>query len=204
MQVVEILIRSISGYIFVFLGILLYFFYLKKSDRKQTTAHILVTFVFSYYLIGILTMAGINSLKSLSPRLVLIPFLDMVNGPVDTILNIVLFLPLGFFLPLLYKKCNRLSRTVLIGVLLSLSIEIIQMFGMGATDINDLMTNGVGTFLGYYIYRLLIQFFRKELCNKFQAIKINDYNELLFFIVGSFVVMLTIQPLIISSLFQLA
>lgn len=203
MSITDILIRSLSGYIFVVPGILLYFWCLKKSEKKQTPIHIATVFVFCYYFIGILTMTGIGKLKSFSPEIVLIPFLDMISGPIDTILNIVLFVPLGFFLPLLYKKYSRISNIALTGFLFSLSIEIVQMFGRGSTDINDLITNTVGASLGYFIYKWFVRIARKEVLAKFQNNKINDEIEVLFFIAYSFVIMVTIQPLVISNLFGL-
>ena len=203
MSITDILIRSLSGYIFVVLGIVLYFWCLKKSEKKQTPIHIATVFVFCYYLIGILTMTGIGKLKSFSPEIVLIPFLDMISGPIDTVLNIVLFVPLGFFLPLLYKKYSRISNIALTGFLFSLSIEIVQMFGRGSTDINDLITNTVGASLGYFIYKWFVRIARKEVLAKFQNNKINDEIEVLFFIAYSFVIMVTIQPLVISNLFGL-
>lgn len=203
MSVTDVLIRSISGYIFVVPGILLYFGYLKKSGKKQTPFHIAAVFVFCYYLIGILTMTGIGKLKPFSPRMVLIPFQGMISGPVDTLLNVLLFVPLGFFLPLLYQNYSHISRAALTGFLISLSIEVIQMFGRGATDINDLITNTVGTCVGYFLYKLLSNLTRKELRGKFRASKINDGIEVLFFIACAFVIMVTIQPLIIHCLFRL-
>jgi len=203
MSITDILIRSLSGYIFVIPGILLYFWCLKKSEKKQTSIHIATVFVFCYYLIGILTMTGIGKLKSFSPEIVLIPFLDMISGPIDTVLNIVLFVPLGFFLPLLYKKYSRISNIALTGFLFSLSIEIVQMFGRGSTDINDLITNTIGASLGYFIYKWFMRIARKEVLAKFQNNKINDEIEVLFFIAYSFVIMVTIQPLVISNLFGL-
>ena len=203
MSITDILIRSLSGYIFVIPGILLYFWCLKKSEKKQTPIHIATVFVFCYYLIGILTMTGIGKLKSFSPEIVLIPFLDMISGPIDTVLNIVLFVPLGFFLPLLYKKYSRISNIALTGFLFSLSIEIVQMFGRGSTDINDLITNTIGASLGYFIYKWFMRIARKEVLAKFQNNKINDEIEVLFFIAYSFVIMVTIQPLVISNLFGL-
>lgn len=203
MSITDILIRSLSGYIFVVPGILLYFWCLKKSEKKQTPIHIATVFVFCYYLIGILTMTGIGILKSFSPEIVLIPFLDMISGPIDTVLNIVLFVPLGFFLPLLYKKYSRISNIALTGFLFSLSIEIVQMFGRGSTDINDLITNTVGASLGYFIYKWFVRIARKEVLAKFQNNKINDEIEVLLFIAYSFVIMVTIQPLVISNLFGL-
>lgn len=203
MPIVDILVRSISGYIFVFPGTVLYFLYMRKNEKKQTLLHIGAVFVFSYYLIGIFTMTGIHAFQSFSPRIILIPFLDMIKGPVDTVLNVILFLPLGFFLPLLYRKYNRIDSVALTGFVLSISIEAVQMFGMGATDINDLMTNTVGTCLGHCIYKLFSGLSPKKLCGEFQANRINDYIEVSLLILYSFAVMVTIQPLIIHKLFQL-
>ena len=101
----DILIRSISGYVFIVPVFILYFLYLKKSGRKQSLLHITAVFLFYYYLFGILTVTGIGYTSTISfrPRISLIPFLGMISGPIDTILNVVLFVPFGFFLPLLYK-----------------------------------------------------------------------------------------------------
>lgn len=203
MSITDILIRSISGYIFVVPGILVYFWSLKKSEKKQTTIHITTVFVFCFYLIGVLTMTGIGRLKSFSPNIVLIPFLDMISGSIDTLLNIILFIPLGLFLPLLYRKYNCISSVALTSLLFSLSIEIVQMFGRGSTDINDLITNTVGASLGYFIYKMLSKLIQKNVQGKFQANKINAEIAVLFFIAYSFVIMATIQPFVISSLFRL-
>ena len=184
MSIMEILIRSISGYIFIIPGIILYFGALRKSAKRQILLHITTAFIFCYYLIGILTMTGIGKLKAFEPTLVLVP--------------------LGFFLPLLYKKYGHIGSVALVSFLLSLSIEIVQMFGRGATDINDLITNTVGACLGFFIYQLLSKLVSKELCRKFQSYNINEGTELLFFIIYSFVIMVTIQPIIISTLFHLA
>ncbi len=199
--VLEILVRSISGYIFIVPGLILYFLLLKKKGEKQTNAHIFTVFIFGYLLIGMLTVTGINSFKAFSPRLALVPFLDMVRGPMDTLLNIILFIPFGFFVPLLYKKYYNPIKVVLLGFIFSLSIEMIQMFGMGTTDINDLVTNVIGTFLGYCICKFLS---KNNSYEKFKAISINDSVEISVLIAYSFIIMVTIQPIIISSLFKLA
>lgn len=57
---------------------------------------------------------------------------------------------------------------------------------------------GVGSFS-----QLLNKLISKEICGKFQAYKINDRIEVLFLIIYSFVIMVTIQPLVISRLFRL-
>lgn len=183
--------------------ILLYFLCLKKLGKKQRPIHIAAVFVFCYYLIGVLTMTGIGKLHAFSPKITFISFLDMISGPVDTLLNIVLFIPLGFFLPLLYKKYQRVGSVALTGFLFSMCIEIVQMFGRGATDVNDLLTNTIGACLGFFAYRLLFKRTRKELRRKFQADKISDGAEVLFLAAYASVIMITIQPLVIHSLFGL-
>ena len=157
LSISDILIRSISGYVFIVPVLLLYFLYLKKSGRKQSFLHITAVFVFCYYLFGILTVAGIGytSTMSFSPKISLIPFLGMITGPIDTILNLILFVPLGVFLPFLYKRYHHIKTVALTGFLFSLSVEIVQMFGWGSSDINDLIINTAGACLGYWIYYLL-------------------------------------------------
>ena len=203
MSIMDILIRSMSGYIFVVPIVLFYFLYLKKAKKKQTLLHNIIFLAFCYYIIGVLTMTGIGKLHSFSPNIVLIPFVDMIRGPIDTLLNIVLFVPLGFFIPFLYKKYKNIGNVTLIGFLLSLSIEIVQMFGRGSTDINDLITNTLGTILGYGFYKLLFKVMQKDLCKKTQSNMINEKIELLFFVVCSFVIMVTVQPYIIGKFFRL-
>lgn len=203
MDLTQVLQRSLSGIVFVIPGVICYFLILKKHGKKQTGIHILSAFVFCYYLIGIFTMTGIGEMKTFAPKFVFIPFVDMIAGPLDTALNVILFLPLGFFLSLLYKQYNRISKVAFVGFLLSLSVELVQMFGHGATDINDLITNIAGTCLGYGLYQLFSKLTQKELKEKFQTNHIKDHHELLFFVGYTLLIMITIQPIIIHTLFQL-
>ena len=46
----DIIIRSISGYVFIVPILILYFLYLRKSGREQSLLHIAAVFVFCYYL----------------------------------------------------------------------------------------------------------------------------------------------------------
>ncbi|MBP2243060.1 glycopeptide antibiotics resistance protein [Cytobacillus eiseniae] len=77
--------------------------------------------------------------------------------------NILMFMPLGFLLPLLWGKFKRLKNTIIIGLIISLSIESLQfvqcLFGVVFTrtiDIDDVICNVLGTFLGFCIYKLII------------------------------------------------
>jgi glycopeptide antibiotics resistance protein len=198
----DILIRSISGYIFIVPVLILYFLYLKKTGRKQSFLHIVTVFLFCYYLFGILTVTGIGYTSKIRfrPNISLIPFLGMITGPIDTMLNVILFVPLGIFLPLLYKKYHHIKPVALTGFLFSLSVEIVQMFGWGSTDINDLITNTAGVCLGYLIYYLLSNVMPDNLRKQFHADRVNEPVEVLLFVIFTFISMVTVQPWVVHSL----
>ena len=198
----DILVRSISGYVFIVPVLIFYFLYLKKTERKQSAFHICAVFLFYYYLFGILTVTGIGytSKMSFHPKISLVPFFDMISGPIDTVLNVALFVPLGFFLPMLYKKYCPIKAVVLTGFLFSLSVEIFQMFGWGATDINDLITNTAGVCVGYWVYYLLFKVLPDNLRKKFQAKDANDMVEVVLLAIYTFIIMVTIQPWVIHNL----
>lgn len=70
--------------------------------------------------------------------------------------NVVMFLPLGFLPPLLWKGFRKLWKTLLWGGLIIVCVELIQLFALvGNCDIDDLLLNLVGIAIGYGLYRLL-------------------------------------------------
>ena len=85
----------------------------------------------------------------------LMPFADG-GGSTGMALNMLLFVPLGAVLPLLWRSC-RLYKTVAIGFSLSLLIELSQLFNYRATDIDDLLMNTLGTLLGYILCTLFLR-----------------------------------------------
>ena len=77
----------------------------------------------------------------------------------NTLGNLVLFLPLGILLPLLFKRFRTVGRVVLLAAFLSLSIETIQFFSafignLRAVDIDDVLLNTLGAGVGFVVYRL--------------------------------------------------
>lgn len=70
--------------------------------------------------------------------------------------NVVAFMPFGFFLPVVSRRGRRWYNAVLLGFLLSLSIETIQLiFKVGSFDVDDLFLNTVGGILGFICYRIV-------------------------------------------------
>ena len=191
----DILIRSMSGYVFMVPLFVLYFLWLKKSGRTQTFLHTAAVFVFGYYLFGLLTVTGIGftSTMNFRPNISWTPFVGMITGPIDTILNVILFVPLGFFLPLLYKKYHNIKTVALTGFLFSLAVEFVQMFDWGSSDINDLMTNTTGACVGFMVYCLLSRILPANLKKQLQSRRVNAMVEVILFAVCTFGIMVTAQ-----------
>lgn len=75
--------------------------------------------------------------------------------------NILLLMPLGFLAPILRARCRGLKNTLVLGFLVSFSIECLQLvellFGAGlarVVDIDDIIFNVLGAGLGYLVYKL--------------------------------------------------
>lgn len=73
------------------------------------------------------------------------PFLINILG------NIIMFIPIGYFIPKLWKIDNK--KVILIGFCISLFIEISQLFLNRTTDVDDLILNTLGTIIGLLIYK---------------------------------------------------
>lgn len=116
---------------------------------------------------------GIYVIKGNTHRTNLIPFLVFVQtynevfreGNVQYFIinflgNIILFIPIGVLVPLLWKTSFR--RTVFIGFGASLTIETCQLFLSRGTDVDDLILNTAGVLLGALIFKVL-----REHCTNF-------------------------------------
>jgi glycopeptide antibiotics resistance protein len=70
--------------------------------------------------------------------------------------NLAMLLPLGIYIPLLFPKLSGFFRVVIICLLVSISIELMQLItSVRSTDIDDVILNTSGAITGYIIYRLL-------------------------------------------------
>ena len=66
--------------------------------------------------------------------------------------NLFLFMPLGFFVPQLFKKINKWYYICIIGFCFSLCIEVSQLLLLrGIFDIDDVILNLFGCILGYIL-----------------------------------------------------
>ncbi len=70
--------------------------------------------------------------------------------------NLVLLAPLGFLLPVFLKPLRGFAKMLLAGFLVSLSIELTQLFlAVRIFDVDDLLLNTLGVLLGFGFFLLL-------------------------------------------------
>lgn len=81
----------------------------------------------------------------------------------NLLLNIAMFMPLGFLLPILFDKLKKTWKTYIMGLVISLSIEIMQLtLGLGVFEFDDILNNTLGTMIGFGVYIFLNALVRKN------------------------------------------
>ena len=67
--------------------------------------------------------------------------------------NILMFVPTGILLPVLYKRLDNFLKVAGTGFLISLAIEICQLpFADRTSDVDDLILNTLGVVSGYVLF----------------------------------------------------
>lgn len=73
--------------------------------------------------------------------------------------NVMAFIPLGFFVPIIFHKVKKIKHIIIIAIILSSIIEILQFITkLGSLDIDDIILNAIGAVLGYIIYKCIEKF----------------------------------------------
>ena len=81
--------------------------------------------------------------------------------------NALIFVPIGFFVNLLWRK-PRWWKGLAVGFCVSFTIEFLQLFVNRSTDVDDLILNTTGAFLGG-LMALLLGKLAPKLTRKFQV-----------------------------------
>lgn len=140
----------------------------RKIGRERPVAHFIWVYIFVLYLWMVFQVTGVGVLGDVLRKdtnliiggINLVPFDSFGIG---FVLNIIMCMPLGFLLPLIWKECRKCGKTVLIGLIFSLMIEITQLFNWRASDIDDLMANTCGALIGYLVWRIFAKIFGERL-----------------------------------------
>lgn len=134
---------------------------LSKKDSKHTApfrSRILLIFLFSTYICVVLIIALFSREPGSRNAIDLIPFSTWSLSPVGqayVIENILMFIPFGLFIALLSPRMHHLRYCLLAGFIVSLSIETIQLITeCGYFQVDDLLTNVLGTAIGWLIWKI--------------------------------------------------
>ena len=77
--------------------------------------------------------------------------------------NLLLFVPMGFFLPMVFRKLRRFGSCIRLWLGMILSIEIIQLLTLqGSFDVDDVILNTLGFIAGYIVFLIAKVITREE------------------------------------------
>ena len=69
--------------------------------------------------------------------------------------NVIMFIPLGFFVPLLWEKTRNFFKHLGWMFVIILAVELLQyVTGLGTCDVDDLILNILGTSFGWLAWNL--------------------------------------------------
>ena len=130
----------------------------------------IATIIFTLYLVALFYLALVSSYYyrdifhsnlNLIPFKTIFEYLQFKYGFTSTITNILgniaVFIPLGFFLPLIHKKFTKLKNIILISTITTFFIEATQyIMHAGILDIDDVSLNILGGIVGFLMYKTLL------------------------------------------------
>ncbi len=172
----------------------------KKEGGGVSRKHFLGVFIFLVYLAAVYGVTGIGTIWDVQrfvtastsgfDRIYLVPFSSSPESMMPYVLNIIMTIPLGFLLPLIWKQFRTIKKVALSGFLLSLSIELSQLFTQSrTTTTDDLIMNTLGAIIGYFIFKAFFHIILKknstekdEIISSSVVIK----HEAIFYLVLSF------------------
>lgn len=159
----------------------------KKINKAFNLPRKIVEFLFLGYFISVIyftfgntysfaVVSSIDTPKSFNINLIPIKeTISMFQQDLGTAFynilgNLIMFIPLGIFIPILYKKKLNIFHLGLYGAICSLLIELGQGFiPLRCFDIDDIIINSLGAMVGFIIYRTITLFIKAPKVKKFLA-----------------------------------
>ncbi len=133
-------------------------FYLKINKKSFVLYKELISLCFVIYALLLFELVTNTDFHSYSNNFT--PFKEIFRYSLTSKLfyrnvvgNVILFLPFGYFVSY-YCKINKYYFTLLVVLITSVSIEIIQSMIGRSFDIDDIILNLIGGYLGYLLYIL--------------------------------------------------
>ena len=143
------------------------FIYLKKfaGDKRLKGRQVIVSLLFILYILSVCALTLLNRGANYEGSVNLALFSSYREAWYDfsvrdwqyIYFNIAMFVPLGFFLPLLHKRFFAIGWTVLAAVLFTGFIEVVQYItGVGIFELDDLFNNILGALIGFGLAKAFI------------------------------------------------
>lgn len=165
--------------------------------RKTTAFHCIWTYIMMVYVRLVFSVTGIGSVWDIIEKGGLTPTLRLAHinlvplqsaGLFTYCTNAIMFMPLGFLLPYIWKHYRNPWKTASVGLIFSVLIETAQLPTSRLADIDDVMMNTLGTFLGYMVWRVIGPHFfnRKE---GLRTISLSNWEPVIYIVsacVGTF------------------
>ncbi|MDY3224722.1 MAG: VanZ family protein [Candidatus Faecousia sp.] len=156
-NILLILLDKLCGAIVSLPLVLIFVFILdrQRAKRKWLWMVLLVLYLNAMYIV-----IGVPGVQYIcwDPTVNLIPLQDFTSSNIEgMILNAVMFAPLGFLLPAYFQRYRQWNHTLFAGIATSLTAELIQLFTLRATDVDDLIMNTLGTLVGFLLAKLIFR-----------------------------------------------
>lgn len=156
----------IIGLEFLLIGLYFFYYQRRRSDQQKQipVKKLLLGAIFIGYIVFVLELTVIGRGTSHFMQLNLQPFSGYIDAwkkyslrdLQNCLFNILMFVPLGIFLPLLMAKCKEFKWLLLVVVGATASIETYQaLSGAGIFELDDLINNSLGGIIGYQLYKLV-------------------------------------------------
>lgn len=172
----------LSNAILIGTAVYVVFFLVRKTVKikKYSYAQSVPEYFFTVYVICVGLITNILNFKTWSlggsHSYNLIPFVR--EEPKLLMFNLLLFVPMGYFIPLLFRKCRSFIKVLLLGILISVVVEVIQyVFAGRLADIDDILTNTVGCLTGFAVFQCRQIILRK--CNHGKPVGAGTYSSLI-------------------------
>lgn len=130
--------------------------YLIKYNKKLVFHRELLALIFMIYILCLYYVVTYQDVNYGGVNLV--PFKEMFRYSFgspkfvkNVVGNILMFLPFGFFVSY-YLKANKVGYPLVLTLIVSLTIELVQLKIGRVFDIDDVILNVVGGFCGFLIY----------------------------------------------------
>lgn len=133
--------------------------YIIKNKKKFILYEELLSLIFVIYILMFFQIVTSQDVISYGNNF--IPFKELTRYKLGSSLffrniigNILLFMPYGFFSSY-YLRLEKKRSAFLLVLIVSLSIECVQLVIGRCFDVDDILLNLIGGMIGYFIYKIL-------------------------------------------------